>query len=94
MRLKIVRYVTIFLLLSVAANLFYIQVIRGYYYYTLSMRNRIRVVALEGARGRILDREGKILADNQLTFNVSVVSQDIDDRQAWFAGLIFVDARA
>ena len=87
MRLKIVRYVTIFLLLSVAANLFYIQVIRGYYYYTLSMRNRIRVVALEGARGRILDREGQILADNQLTFNVSVVSQDIDDRQALFAYL-------
>jgi penicillin-binding protein 2 len=87
MRFKIIRHVTIFLLLAVAANLFYIQVIRGYYYFALSMRNRIRVVALEGVRGRIMDREGQILADNQLTFNVSVVPQDIDERQALFAYL-------
>jgi cell division protein FtsI/penicillin-binding protein 2 len=68
----------------VAFNLFYTQVIRGKYYYGLSMRNRIRVVALEGARGKITDRNGEILADNQLTFNVSVVSQDIEDRRALF----------
>lgn len=84
MRSKIIRNLTLFLLLAICANLFYTQVIRGYYYYNLSMRNRIRVVALEGVRGRIVDREGEVLADNQLTFNVSVVAQDIDDRQALF----------
>ncbi len=84
MRLRIIRYTTLFLLLMVAFNLFHTQVIRGKYYYGLSMRNRIRVVALEGARGKIMDRNGEVLADNQLTFNVSVVSQDIDDRRALF----------
>ncbi len=87
MRLKIIRYATIFLLFCIALNLFYTQVLRGRYYYSLSMRNRIRVVALEGARGRIIDREGQVLADNLLTFNVSVVSQDIDDRRALFSYL-------
>lgn len=84
MRLKIIRYAALFLLMMIAFNLFYTQVIRGKYYYGLSMRNRIRVVALEGARGKITDRNGEVLADNQLTFNVSVVSQDIDDRRALF----------
>lgn len=87
MRIRIVKYITYFLLLAVGVNLFYQQVIRGQYYYNLSMRNRIRVVALEGARGKIFDRKGAVLADNILTFNVSVVSQDIDDRRALFTYL-------
>ncbi|MBL8014354.1 MAG: hypothetical protein JNN05_10955, partial [Candidatus Omnitrophica bacterium] len=90
MRLKIIRYITFFLLFAIVANLFYKQVIRGYYYYNLSVRNRIRVVLLEGVRGRIMDREGVILADNQLSFNVSVVAQDIENRQALFAYLASV----
>lgn len=84
MRLRVIRYAMLFLLLMVAFNLFYTQVLKGKYYYGLSMRNRIRVVSLEGARGKIMDRNGQVLADNQLTFNVSVISQDIANRRALF----------
>ncbi len=96
MRLKILRSIVFILLLMIAGNLFYAQVIRGWYYYALSMRNRIRVVPLEGVRGRIFDRKGEILADNQLTFNVSIVPQDIDDRRVLFdylAKVIHVDSK-
>ena len=54
-------------------NLVRMQVIQTEHYQSLSERNRIRVIYLEGPRGRILDRNGEILADNRLSFNCSVV---------------------
>jgi penicillin-binding protein 2 len=84
MRFKILRIIVFFLLGMIALNLFYAQIVRGSYYYTLSMRNRIRVVPLEGVRGRILDRKGVTLADNELSFDVAVVPQDIDDDDELF----------
>src|SRR3989338_6330533 len=54
-------------------NLVRMQMIQGQHYRSLSERNRIRVIYLEGPRGRILDRNGEILASNRLSFNCSVV---------------------
>ncbi len=87
MRLKVLRVIIIFLFGLIAAHLFYIQILRGRYYYDLSRNNRIRVVALEGRRGKILDRNGVILADNRVAFNVMVVPQEIEDRDELLAFL-------
>jgi penicillin-binding protein 2 len=84
MRFKIVRILVFSLLFLIALDLFYAQIIKGSYYYSLSMRNRIRVVPLEGLRGRIFDRKGVVLADNQLSFDVAVVPQDIEDDDELF----------
>jgi penicillin-binding protein 2 len=84
MRFKIIRIIVLFLLFLIAADLFYAQIIRGSYFYALSMRNRIRVVPLEGVRGRIFDRKGVVLADNQLAFDVAVVPQDVEDDDELF----------
>ena len=62
MRLKIIRIVIFCLLLMLVLELFYVQVIRGRHFYDLSTNNRIRVVPLEGWRGRIIDRNGTVLA--------------------------------
>jgi len=61
-------------------GLFYIQIIRGDYFYNLSKRNIIRVVALDAARGRILDRNGEILADSIPSFNISIIPQEVEDK--------------
>jgi len=58
-------------------GLFYIQIIRGDYFYSLSRKNIIRVVSLEAARGRILDRNSVALADTIPSFDISVVPQEI-----------------
>jgi len=68
----------------VAANLFYLQVIRGDAYHNLGLNNSIRVVPLEGPRGRILDRNGVVLADNRHSFDVTVIPQEIDDKDELF----------
>lgn len=53
-------------------NLFNMQVLKHEYYLGLSEKNRLRVIYLEGPRGRILDRNGTSLAENRLSFNCAV----------------------
>lgn len=81
MRLKIIRLSTIAVFAIILLNLIYIQVIKGGYYFNLSLHNRIRLVALEGPRGRIKDRNGKILADNRLAYDAAVIPQDTESIQ-------------
>ena len=68
----------------IVADLFYVQAIQGRYFYGLSVNNRIRIVPLDGWRGRIKDRNGKILADNRLSYDVMVTPQDIQKAEGVF----------
>lgn len=65
-------------------GLFYMQIIRGDTYHRLSMNNRIRLVASNAPRGRILDRHGMVVADNQMSFNVGIIPGDIEDKKILF----------
>ena len=60
------------LLSTVAARLFYLQVVRYAYYSDLSQGNRVRVEPIPPARGLILDRHGVILADNMPAYQLEV----------------------
>ncbi len=53
-------------------RLFWIQIINGSYYKKLSEENRIRLIANPPIRGRLLDRNGVILADNKLIYSLSI----------------------
>ena len=66
--------------LVVFFNLFRMQVIRGDYYWSLSEKNRIRVIYLEGPRGKILDRKNESLASSRLSFNCSVIPREARKR--------------
>lgn len=59
-----------------AANLARMQILDGPYYSSLSEKNRVRVVYMEAARGRILDRKGERLAASRLSFNCSAVWEE------------------
>ncbi len=87
MRIKIIRIIVWVLFVILAAALIHLQAFQGRRYYQLSVSNRIRVVPMEGQRGRIFDRQGEVLAGNRLSFNVAVVPQDIRDRDELFAFL-------
>jgi penicillin-binding protein 2 len=84
MRFKIIRLITIMLFIAIAGNLIYTQLLRGQYYYNLSVNNRIRVIPLSGSRGRIMDRHGVVLADNRLSFNITIIPQDVRDKEQLF----------
>lgn len=70
--------VGIFLLL--ALRLWHLQVIDAGRYSDLSERNRIRYVAMAAPRGAIYDRDGELLVDTRPAFGVSVLRQEVEER--------------
>ena len=84
MRLKFIQSIIFSSLGLIVCGLFYMQIIYGGYYHRQSTNNRIRVVPIDGPRGRILDRNGVVLADNRIAFHVGVISQDVEDKKALF----------
>ena len=58
-------------------SLFHVQVLRGGYYRDLSMRNHIRLIPMEASRGRVFDREGRLLATNRAAYDVVAFPEDV-----------------
>ncbi len=87
MRIEFFRKITGFLLLVVILALGYMQLVKGGYYFDQSVNNRIRLIPIDGPRGKIFDRNGEVLAENKLSYNVGVVPQDIEDKDATFVFL-------
>ena len=67
---------------SIAGRLFWLQIINGKYYRSLSDGNRIRLVSTPPIRGKILDTNGVVLASNKLRFSLIVQPHLMDD-QHW-----------
>ncbi len=57
----------------------YLQLGRGGFYREQAERNAVRLVPIEAPRGVILDRFGRPLATNQLSFDVALVPQETPD---------------
>jgi len=69
----LIFFLFICLIFSVTGvRLFWIQIINGSYYKKLSEENRIKLIANPPIRGRLLDRNGVVLADNNLFYSLSV----------------------
>src|ERR1700683_2313560 len=75
------------LLLTVAARLFYLQVLRHDYFAELSLGNSVRTEPIPPSRGLILDRNGVVLADNLPAFQIELVREQVGDIQALDATL-------
>ena len=69
----LVFFVFICLIFSLTGvRLFWIQIINGSYYKKLSEENRIKLIANPPIRGRLLDRNGVVLANNKLVYSLSI----------------------
>ena len=72
MRIRIVNWIVILIFLFIALNILNLEVIQGKKFRILSNQNCIRLIPQEGSRGGILDRQGNIIVDNNLSYNVMV----------------------
>ncbi len=61
-------------------RLWYLQGINVDRYQSLSEKNRIRYMPVSAPRGPIFDREGELLVDNRPAFGVSVMRQEVEDK--------------
>ncbi len=83
-RLGAVGVVALSLFLVLFARLWFLQGIERQEFEAASVSNRLRVVQTEGPRGRILDRNGKVIVDNRTTI---VVTLDRDPLREKVSGL-------
>jgi len=69
-RLTAVQYVLLAIFLLLAFGLWRLQVARTDYYSSLAEQNRVKQVPILAPRGKLLDREGRIIVDNYPSFSV------------------------
>lgn len=60
----------------------YIQIVRGDYYFALSENNRIRSVRITAPRGYVLDRHGAILVDNEPAYTLHLYRREAKNLQS------------
>ena len=81
-RLTVVQYVLLAVFLVLAFGLWRLQVARSDYYSSLAEQNRIKQVPILAPRGKILDREGRIIVDNYPSFSVLLLRDQNRDLNA------------
>lgn len=64
----------------VCCGLFYTQIARYSYYSRLSRNNSVRIIPINGPRGNMVDRKGRDLVTNRLSFDIVVVYNDLRDK--------------
>ena len=84
-RMSVLGIVVFALFAALFARLYYLQVMASDQYQVAAQANSIRVVPVEAPRGRILDRNGKVLVDNrisvQITIDRTVINELEDDER-------------
>jgi penicillin-binding protein 2 len=82
LRLSVLGVVVFALFASLFARLWYLQVMATDEFQVAAQSNRTRTVPVEAPRGRILDRNGKVLVDNRISVQVTIdrsVLGDLED---------------
>ena len=80
-RKKIVALMTIIIIMAVAltGRLIYLMVFRSVYYEQTAQDLHERERSIKAARGKIVDRNGIVLADNKSVCTISVIHSQIED---------------
>src|SRR6266550_8236769 len=75
LRLTAVQYLILAMFLVLGFGLWRLQVVANDYYDNLAERNRVHNVPLLAPRGKILDREGRVIVDNYPSFSALVLRE-------------------
>jgi penicillin-binding protein 2 len=79
LRLSIIAIVAVALFASLFARLYDLQVLGAGDYRVQAEANRVREVQIPAPRGRILDRNGKVLVDNRVAVVVAIDRSVLDE---------------
>src|SRR5436305_4835386 len=77
LRLGVVAIVIVSLFAALLARLWYLQVLAGPTYRVQADVNRVRTIYTEAPRGRILDRQGRVVVDNKVSDAVVVSREEL-----------------
>jgi penicillin-binding protein 2 len=76
-KLTVVQYAILGIFLVLAYGLWRLQVVGSDKYESLAERNRVRTVPILAPRGKILDREGRVIVDNYPSFSVLLLRDQV-----------------
>ena len=79
LRLTAVQYIVLFIFLLLAYGLWRLQVMQNTKYSQLAEQNRVRNVPILAPRGKILDREGRVIVDNYPSFSALLLRDSARD---------------
>lgn len=80
-RVSIFFFVSCFLFIILMGRLAYIMVIKGEYYSMEARKLHERERQIKAARGRLLDRNGVVIADNRVVCTISVIHNQIENAE-------------
>ena len=69
------------MIIGLGGRLFYLMIFRSEYYSAKAEDLHLRERSIKAARGRILDRNGQVLADNRTVCTISVIYSQVTDRE-------------
>ena len=77
-RKNILNLIIIFIFSVLLIGLFNLNILQGAKFRKLSDSNCIRLIPQSGSRGNILDRNGDIIVDNKISYDVMILPQELD----------------
>src|SRR5215813_11851336 len=81
-KLTIIQYVIVGILLILVFGLWRLQVVGAENYHALAEANRIRKVPILAPRGKLFDREGRLLVDNYPSVTCYLLREQVKDLDA------------
>ncbi|MDI6735737.1 MAG: penicillin-binding protein 2 [bacterium] len=83
LRQRLVRLIIIIIIffMILIVRMSYLQIIKGNYYRKVSENNRIRLIPIISSRGMIYDRNGKVLAQDVPSFDISIIQLGLSEQE-------------
>ena len=78
-RIVIASVFMIVMALLLIFRLFNLQIINHDYYTLEALGNQLQILPIQPIRGDILDRNGKVLATNELSYRLTITPEKIDN---------------
>ncbi len=79
MRLSVVQYAALAIFLILSYGLWSLQIRKSDEYESMAQQNRVHKVPILAPRGKILDREGRLIVDNYPSFSVYLLRDQLRD---------------
>lgn len=76
-RLSVLWIIALSIFLLLGARLYWMQAINHETYTEMARQNRLRRLPIKAPRGRILDRNGTVLADSRPSYNIVISHEDV-----------------
>jgi penicillin-binding protein 2 len=78
-KFTVVQYAILAIFLGLGFGLWRLQVIGAAEYETRAEQNRVRTIPILAPRGKIKDREGRVIVDNYPSFSALLIREDLRD---------------